>query len=127
MGTKGHFPRDGLGAQTSCWSSGGLFWGGGWGPGRKVSAEDSQGTRETVSTKFRGTGEVVSPETGAGGEIFVEGGWQWELPPSTGCPSGFWAPEESMLCHSELELLDPWSGGLRGAKGKGGRSMAQSL
>ena len=92
-----------------------------------MSAEDSQGTGETVSTKFKGTGEVASPETGAGGEIFVEGGWQWELPPSRGCPSGFWAPEERILCHSGLELLDLWSGGLRGAKGRGGRSMAQSL
>lgn len=36
MGTKGSFPGDrgGLGARASCWSSGGLFWGGGLGPGR---------------------------------------------------------------------------------------------
>ena len=41
MGTKGCFPgdRDGLGAQASCWSPGGLFWGEGWGVGRrKMSA-----------------------------------------------------------------------------------------
>lgn len=33
MGTKGRFPGDGegLGAWASCWSSGGLFWGGGRG------------------------------------------------------------------------------------------------
>lgn len=35
METKGRFPGDrgGLGAQASCWSSGGLFWAGAWGTG----------------------------------------------------------------------------------------------
>lgn len=57
MGTKGRFPRDGLGAQASCCSSGSLFWGGSWGPGQKsLPAEDSRAP-ETVSTASRALGQ----------------------------------------------------------------------
>lgn len=91
--------------------------GGGWGPGRKGSAEDSQGTQETVSTEVKDTAEVVSPETGARAETFAEGRRQWELPASRGWPSGLRAPEELVLSPTGLELPDPWSGGLWGAGG----------
>lgn len=48
----------------------GLFWGGGWGPGRKKpsAAEDPQGAGETVSTGSESTWEVVSPKTGLEGD-----------------------------------------------------------
>ena len=89
------------------------LWGGGWGPGRKGSAEDSQGTQETVSTEVKDTGE----EAGDRGETFAEGGRQWELLSLRRWPSGLWAPEELMLSHTGLELPGPWSGGLWGAGG----------
>lgn len=76
--------------------------GGGWGPGRKGSAEDSQGTQETVSTEVKDTAEVVSPETGARAETFAEGRRQWELPASRGWPSGLRAPEELVLSGTHL-------------------------
>lgn len=57
MGTKGCFPRDGLGAQACCCSSDSLFWGGGWGPGRKYPPAEDSRAAETVSTASRALGE----------------------------------------------------------------------
>ncbi|XP_027462764.1 calcium-activated potassium channel subunit beta-1 isoform X1 [Zalophus californianus] len=51
MGTKGRFPRDGLGAQASCCSSGSLFWGGGWGPGQKSLPAEDSGHQKLVWTQ----------------------------------------------------------------------------
>lgn len=90
-----------------------LLLGGGWGPGRKGSAEDSQGTQETVSTEVKDAGEVVSPETGAGAGPSLRGP-AVGTPCLRGWPSGLWAPEELVLSRTGLELPDPWSGGLRG-------------
>lgn len=80
MGTKARFPRDGLGAQASCCSSGRLFWGGNRGPGEKcLPAEDSR-ARETVSSASRALGEWFLQRPRVSGEIAGERRWLRELP-----------------------------------------------